>query len=96
MRCDIFAKSVEKAGFIPILPEAGAFLCASWKPLELYCDLSQEEDVYLDYKFAKWYAKKWKVLGIPPSAFYSDNHKKEPEYLIRFLLLQEKRDFKRS
>jgi kynurenine--oxoglutarate transaminase/cysteine-S-conjugate beta-lyase/glutamine--phenylpyruvate transaminase len=33
MRCDILSKSVEKAGFITIQPEAGAFLCANWKPL---------------------------------------------------------------
>jgi kynurenine--oxoglutarate transaminase/cysteine-S-conjugate beta-lyase/glutamine--phenylpyruvate transaminase len=46
--------------------------------------LSKETDPYLDYKFAKWFAKEWKVLGIPPSAFYSEEHKKESEYLIRF------------
>jgi hypothetical protein len=33
MRCDIFAKSVEKAGFTAIMPEAGAFMVANWEPL---------------------------------------------------------------
>jgi len=51
---------------------------------EPHCDLTNETDPYLDYKFAKWYAKEWKILGIPPSAFYSDDHKRESDYLIRF------------
>lgn len=84
MRCDIFEKSVRKAGFLPIKPEAGAFMVANWSQLIPKCDLSSEKDEYLDYRFAKWFAKEWKVLGIPPSAFYSDSHKTEAEHLIRF------------
>jgi kynurenine--oxoglutarate transaminase/cysteine-S-conjugate beta-lyase/glutamine--phenylpyruvate transaminase len=51
---------------------------------ESKCDLSAEQDQHLDYKFAYWFAKTWKVLGIPPSAFYSDPHKSECAHLIRF------------
>jgi len=48
MRCDILAKSVEKAGFIVIKPEAGAFLCANWKPLGKAC--MQKQSTVLDAK----------------------------------------------
>lgn len=47
-------------------------------------DFSDEPDPYADYRFVKWMAKKWKLLGIPPSAFYSEQHKPLGEDYIRF------------
>lgn len=64
--------------------------------VESKVDLSSEKDEYLDYRFAKWYAKKWKVLGIPPSAFYSEPHKRECEYLIRFCFYKKEETLARA
>jgi len=46
-------------------------------------DLSAETDKWADYRFVKWFAKTFKLLGIPPSAFYSEDHKNQAEDFIR-------------
>ena len=49
-----------------------------------YADLSGEPDPQKDYKFSKWMTKNVKLLGIPPSAFYTKEHKTLAEDFIRF------------
>jgi hypothetical protein len=51
-------------------------------------DLSDEEDVWRDYKFVKWLSKNHKLLGIPPSAFFSKDHKSIGEDYIRFCFIK--------
>ena len=46
-------------------------------------DLSAEPDPYADYRFVKWLAKKHKLLGIPPSAFYCEADKHIGEDYVR-------------
>lgn len=38
-------------------------------------DLSTEKDKYKDYRFTKKFSKECGVMTIPPSAFYSPEHK---------------------
>jgi len=82
-RRDMMAKALRDAGMIPIVPEGGYFMLANWKPLESKVDLSGETDKCADYRFVKWFAKTHKLLGIPPSAFYSEDHKFLAEDYIR-------------
>jgi kynurenine--oxoglutarate transaminase/cysteine-S-conjugate beta-lyase/glutamine--phenylpyruvate transaminase len=58
-------------------------MLTNWKPMESKVDLSEETDKWVDYRFCKWFAKKFKLLGIPPSAFYSEDHKCLAEDYIR-------------
>jgi kynurenine--oxoglutarate transaminase/cysteine-S-conjugate beta-lyase/glutamine--phenylpyruvate transaminase len=83
-RRDLMTRACKEAGMIPIVPDAGYFLLANWRPLEPKADLSGETDPCADYRFVKWMAKKWKLLGIPPTAFYSEHHKTLGEDYIRF------------
>lgn len=52
--------------------------------LEKKIDLSDETDAQKDYRFTKWITKNIGVHGIPPSAFFSDDHKKIMENFVRF------------
>ena len=51
-------------------------------------DLSSEADPQKDFKFAKWLSKNKKLQGIPPSAFFSKEHKKIGEAYIRFCFIK--------
>jgi len=83
-RRDLLVKAVKDAGMIPIQPEGGYFLMANYRPMESKADLSNEKDPNADYRFVKWLAKSFGILGIPPSAFYSEQHKSIGEDYIRF------------
>ncbi|XKL68025.1 hypothetical protein PGB90_003516 [Kerria lacca] len=81
---DAFMKTLINTGFKPTIPDAGYFVVADWSKQSSKIDLSSEKDVEEDYKFAKWMTKNVKLLGIPPSAFYSKEHKNLASHLIRF------------
>ena len=51
-------------------------------------DLSSENDKEEDLKFAKWLSKKKKLQGIPPSVFFSKDHKSIGEPYIRFCFIK--------
>jgi len=82
-RRDMMSRAIKDCGMIPIIPEGGYFMMVNWTPLKSKTDLSQETDACQDYRFVKWLAKKWGLLGIPPTAFYSEN-KPLGEDFIRF------------
>ena len=47
-----------------------------------------EKDEYKDYRFVKWLSKNRKLQGIPPSAFFSKEHKGIGENYIRFCFIK--------
>ena len=51
-------------------------------------DLSGETDEQADYRFVKWLCKNKKLLGIPPSAFFSGPHKHIGESYIRLCFIK--------
>jgi kynurenine--oxoglutarate transaminase/cysteine-S-conjugate beta-lyase/glutamine--phenylpyruvate transaminase len=83
-RRHIVMKMLQDAGMVPIVPEGGYFVMTNWLPLAPKIDLSKETDAWLDYRFVKWLAREKCVLGIPPSAFYCDDHKILAKDFIRF------------
>lgn len=72
----------------PTVPEGGYFMVANWTDLADKVDLSQEEDLYKDYKFTKWMVKNVGLQGIPPSAFYGNDHKKLGENFVRYCFIK--------
>ncbi|XP_026680645.1 kynurenine--oxoglutarate transaminase 3-like [Diaphorina citri] len=81
---EILADALDKAGMVPVIPDGGYFMVADWTQLRPMLRLDTESDKYEDFKFAKWMTKNVKLQGIPPSAFYSDEHKHLGENLIRY------------
>lgn len=51
-------------------------------------DLSSENDAQKDYRFVKWLSKTRGLQGIPPSAFFSADHKSIGENYIRFCFIK--------
>lgn len=82
-------KMLRENGFNPTVPDGGFFVVADWTKLEKKIDLSTENDKYKDYKFTKKFLKECGVLAIPPSAFYSENHKCLGENYARFCFMKQ-------
>ena len=60
-----------------------------WKTFkENRIDLSSETDQEKDLRFAKWLSKTRKLQGIPPSVFFSKDHKHIGEPFIRFCFIK--------
>ncbi|KAI5632030.1 aminotransferase class I and II domain-containing protein [Phthorimaea operculella] len=85
---DYLVKVLRENGFNPTVPDGGYFVVADWTSLQNKIDLSGEPDKWLDYKFTKKFAKEAGVLAIPPSAFYSEGHKKLGENYARFCFIK--------
>merc|ERR1719273_397115 len=85
---DFIAKILKDAGMDPVIPEGGYFIMANWSQLADKVDLSSESDAQKDFKFAKWLSKNKKLQGIPPSAFFSKDHKSIGEPYIRFCFIK--------
>lgn len=81
-------RTLKSNGFKPTLPEGGFFIIADWKGLETKIDLSSETDTSKDYRFTKKFAKESGVLAIPPTAFYSKEHKTMGENYARFCFMK--------
>merc|ERR1711890_183180 len=85
---DRLAMILEEAGMVAVVPEGGYFILADWSPLADRLDLSQEDDPQADYRFAKYLSKSRGVQGIPPSPFFSTEHKYIAHNYIRFRFIK--------
>lgn len=59
-------------------------------------DMSSETDAQKDYRFTKWMAKNVGVLGIPPSAFFNDSHKKLMETFVRYCFVKQEKNLEKA
>lgn len=85
---DFLAKVLTEVGMKPVIPEGGYFMMADWSALADKIDLSSETDSARDYRFTKWLSKNRKLQGIPPSAFFCQEHKNIGENFIRFCFIK--------
>ncbi|KAK0095526.1 hypothetical protein PV326_008122 [Microctonus aethiopoides] len=85
---DYMAKFLTEVGMSPTIPEGGYFMMANWRALECNVQLDEESDQYRDYKFTKWMTKNVGVQGIPPSAFYGEEHKHLGEENVRYCFIK--------
>lgn len=86
---DKMAKSLQEAGMKPTIPEGGYFMLSDFSEIEgnLISGMN-EETGSKDYRFVKYMTKKKKLQGIPPSAFYSQDHKKLAENYVRYCFMK--------
>ena len=82
------AKFLTDVGMSPTIPEGGYFMIANWTALENKVRLEEEQDSNKDYRFTKWMTKNVGVQGIPPSAFYSEEHKHLGEDNVRYCFIK--------
>jgi len=80
---NIMVELLRKANMDPTIPEGGYFLLANTSKVSSKYDFSQERGETRDHKFVRWLSKNKKLQGIPPSAFYSPEHKHLAEDFIR-------------
>jgi len=93
---DYIADICRQVGMEPVVPEGGYFIMADWSKLADKIDLSSEKDEYKDYRFVKWLSKNRKLQGIPPSAFFSKEHKSIGENYIRFCFIKHDDSLKKA
>lgn len=82
------AKFLSDVGMSPTIPEGGYFMVANWTALKNKINLEEETDENKDYRFTKWMTKNVGVQGIPPSAFYSSEHKHLGEDNVRYCFIK--------
>lgn len=85
---DRMANFLSSVGMAPAIPEGGYFMIADFSELGSKVNIGDEAGTK-DYKFVKWLSKTKKLQGIPPSAFYGNEHKHLAENLIRFCFIKE-------
>ena len=93
---DYLANVLRDVGMKPVVPEGGYFMMADWSELADKIDLSSETDPARDYKFTKWLSKNKKLQGIPPSAFFCQEHKSIGENYIRFCFIKHDDSLKKA
>ncbi|XP_075146502.1 kynurenine aminotransferase [Haematobia irritans] len=93
---DFMAKFLTDAGMKPTIPEGGYFMLADWTQLEKKIDINSEPDKYRDYKFTKWMTKNMGLQGIPPSAFYNEEHKKLGENFVRYCFIKKQDNLEKA
>lgn len=81
---DRMAAFLTKAGLQPTVPEGGYFMLANFDKLSNKLNLDQEKHEYRDYRFVYYMTKEKGLQGIPPSAFYSPDHKHLAQDLVRY------------
>ena len=87
---DYMAKFLTNVGMAPTVPEGGYFMVANWTALKDKVKLDEESDLYKDFRFTKWMTKNVGLQGIPPSAFYSKEHKHLGEDMVRYCFIKVK------
>lgn len=89
---DHMIEMLRQAGMEPTIPEGGYFIIADWSKVgvapSLYEDGSGDPK---DFQFVKWLCREKKLAAIPPSAFYSDEHKHLAENYIRFCFFKDEK-----
>ncbi|KAK9891449.1 hypothetical protein WA026_014682 [Henosepilachna vigintioctopunctata] len=93
---DMMAKALTDVGMKPVIPEGGYFMLTDWSPIASQIDLSNESDIYRDYKFTKWMTKNIGLQGIPPSAFYSQPHKHLAEDYVRYCFIKKDENIQKA
>lgn len=68
-------RAIESAGLKPIKPQGGFFIIADTSNIELPEPYQSDKTVSRDWNIARWLCKEIGVCGIPPSAFYGEEHK---------------------
>ncbi|XP_020603611.1 kynurenine--oxoglutarate transaminase 3-like isoform X2 [Orbicella faveolata] len=86
---DIMAKLLTDVGFKPIIPQGGYFMMADTSDIDVNFDEYDKSDDPHDYKFVRWLTKEKGICAIPPSAFYSPQHKHFGAKYIRFCFIKE-------
>ncbi|XP_064645839.1 kynurenine aminotransferase-like isoform X2 [Lineus longissimus] len=82
----VLAKSLQEAGMIPTIPEGGYFMMADTSNMKVDCE--DGTDAPKDFKFVRWLCKNKKLAAIPPSAFYSKDHKHLAANMVRFCFIK--------
>lgn len=85
---DYMAKFLQEVGMSPTIPDGGYFMVANWSSLENNVNLNEETDANKDYRFTKWMTKNVGIQGIPPSAFYGEEHKHLAEDYVRYCFIK--------
>ncbi|XP_019856948.1 PREDICTED: kynurenine--oxoglutarate transaminase 3-like [Amphimedon queenslandica] len=85
---DRMIQVLKEVGLTPIVPEGGYFLLADTANLGIKFDESTGSEPY-DVQFAKWMTKEKRIAAIPPSYFFSPEHRYISDGLIRFCFCKE-------
>ncbi|KAH3799290.1 kynurenine--oxoglutarate transaminase 3-like isoform X2 [Dreissena polymorpha] len=84
---DALAQVLTEVGLTPTVPEAGYFMMADISKINVDIPDDGTDDPF-DFKFIRWMTKNKKLSAIPPTAFYSQEHKHLGEKFVRFCFIK--------
>lgn len=96
LKRDFLVNALNTVGMKAVVPEGSYFLMADWSSLACKADLSKETDSRRDYRFTKWMTKTLGLQGIPPSAFYTEEHKHLAEDYVRFCFFKKDENLQKA
>ncbi|GFN88331.1 kynurenine--oxoglutarate transaminase 3 [Plakobranchus ocellatus] len=82
---DNLAHVLAGLGMKPVVPDGGYFMMADYSNIDV--DLPDTDEAK-DFRFVEWLIKNKKLAVIPPTAFYSAEHKHLGENYIRFCFIK--------
>ena len=85
---DLMVKILSDAGLRPTVPQGGYFILVDVSQIINAVDVGGDESEPMDCRFVKWLSRNKKLLGFPPSAFYSAGHKKLAEKFVRICFIK--------
>ncbi|MFH4977001.1 hypothetical protein AB6A40_003710 [Gnathostoma spinigerum] len=83
-KCKFMTSLLENAGLKPVVPQSGYFMLADFSEFDItpYLRKDEAEDP-MDYQFVRWLCRSKNLAVIPPSAFYSEQFRKDNDRMIR-------------
>lgn len=87
-KLDIMIDVFQKVNLKSVKPQGSFYFMADWTGTAHRCDLDDEKDEYLDYKFTKWMIKNAGIEFIPISAFLSQKNKSLGENFFRTCIMK--------
>lgn len=91
-RADLLVSLLEKYGFKPILATSGYFVLVDISDIDFPYD--PNSGVPRDYQFCLWLPEAIGLAAIPPSSFYSEEHKRLSEGYARFCFCKDEETLK--
>ncbi|KAA0187572.1 hypothetical protein HAZT_HAZT004829 [Hyalella azteca] len=85
---DLMISILQDSGLHPIVPQGGYFILADVRDIMTKVEVGGDPNEPKDFRFVKWLSRSRKLQGIPPSAFFSDEHKSIGEDYIRFCFIK--------
>ncbi|KAL7056846.1 hypothetical protein AAHC03_019243 [Spirometra sp. Aus1] len=98
-KCHVLASALARVGMTPVMPQGGYFLMANIETIPIPSDnLASASGDHLsrDVAFNDWMMQNKGLSAIPPSVFYSSEHRSIGEKYLRFCIIKDDKTLEKA